>query len=545
MKPRTKRARLDAAVVAAVAPVCQLFRLPHELLELVAVWFSRSEAVPILTVNSTLHEIFAERIWRRLDTYLADDRKTIPQASLLRYGHLVRRIRVTELLAKSIDLAAAFPNITHLWIPFPRLADTVKSSQGKCFERLSWLGTWAMDADYDMPETSDDVDPVLSWIDSRFEDEAGLEKMEWNLYNHYDLPLPYNILQWFQRNGQLVRIHFKVDNEGLGFGDIDLSDTDNAGFYKAVAHCLVDWTLKCHHRWRAAKRLNRALKSIPPGGRQNFTFPALKRLTIGTCCDIGNEVYSQLDFGKLFPSVRELNLDGYCLSCYKTPKQDFISILAYPWPSVRKLDVCGKFTYEEIIPHFAALSNVEELSMSRRSTGNFGERGKFNLCDLGRALPKLVRLKLRGFDTVLTPQAQQQKKLFHHLRFVSIENLSVTSSAISVLVRAPVLTDICLKRVRLVNDPDVDISDGLDLETFRRMCSAPNLSSLIGVTNNMVRSVDIYFCRNSFCEYDENTIRTILKCFGRLGICTVQSYQGNIHSSFLKDMPAVKIKHLN
>ncbi|KAI8869002.1 hypothetical protein GQ42DRAFT_163738 [Ramicandelaber brevisporus] len=113
MKPRTKRARLDPALAAAAA-ACQLFRLPRELLELVAAYFSRSEAVPVLTVNSTLHEIFAERIWRHLDTYLADERKTISLKSLPRYGHLVRRMRIIWRIPESIDLAAALPYITHL-----------------------------------------------------------------------------------------------------------------------------------------------------------------------------------------------------------------------------------------------------------------------------------------------------------------------------------------------------------------------------------------------------------------------------------------------
>ncbi|KAI8869436.1 hypothetical protein GQ42DRAFT_156199 [Ramicandelaber brevisporus] len=454
MKPPTKRARLDPAAVAAVAPVCQLFRLPRELLELVAVWFSRYEAVPVLAVNSTLHEIFAERIWRRLDTSLTQD-LPIPQASLLRYGHLVRRMRVTELIPRSIDLAAAFPNIIHLWIPFSRLVDTVKLSQGECFERLSWLA----------------------------EESHG----------------------------------------------------------------------EC-----AAFLFSNILDTIPSAEQQCFTFPALQRLTIGTCCDTGNEVYSQFDFGKLFPSVCDLTLNTTATYCQGDSEDAFSAVLAHPWPSVRRLDVCGEFDFDEIMPHLAALSNVEELSMDRECSGYFSDWGRFNLCDIGRALPKLVRLKLSGTFLISAPQEQQQQQqqqqqLFRHLRYVSLKIHILTPSAISMLIRAPLLTGICLDRVDFTIDDDAAISDEDEDEDDdeedededpRRKKSPINLDFLDGVTNPAVRSVDINFTiYRSPVNYDD-VFRAMLKCFVRLGVCTIQSEDKKALPGLHEEFPNVRFKRI-
>ncbi|KAI8867061.1 hypothetical protein GQ42DRAFT_165065, partial [Ramicandelaber brevisporus] len=466
MQPPAKRARLDLATVAAV---CQLFRLPRELLELVAACFSRSEAVPVLVVNSTLHEIFAERIWRRLDAY----KWSTPLGSLLKYGHLVRRIRVTESISDSIDLAAALPSITHLWISIPQLAKVVESSQGKCFERLSWLGTWFDIRIFYTVDFSKEIEPTINWIDSRLEAEAGLETVQWEADERdYDMQLSRKILYRLQCNGKTSRIHFNIDNSTLYFGDTELSNLGNASFSKSIPHCLVDWTVGRGYYNCAAESFCYILGTIPPAEHQQFQFPALKKLRIGTCCEAGNIVYSDFNFGKLFPSVQELTLEHNISGCRDGRDESLNTILAHPWLAVRKLDVCGEFIIEDIIPHLSALSNVEELSLDWGVTGSYDgleievDSGMLNLCELSRAMPKLVRLEANRQHVSSTPQQpqqqQQQQQQFRNLRYVSFERLRMTSSAISALIRAPLLTDICLKDVYFTEDVAVGSSDEED-----------------------------------------------------------------------------------
>ncbi|KAI8869177.1 hypothetical protein GQ42DRAFT_156435 [Ramicandelaber brevisporus] len=788
MQPQIKRARLDSAAVAAV---CQLFRLPRELLELVAAYFSRGEAVPVLAVNSALHEIFAERVWRRLDTDLISS-MTAPLESLAIYGHLVRHLRITESIPESIDLATMFPNITHLWIPFIELADTIKSSQGKCFERLSWLSTWAVAFHYHALKVSDSIGSVLNWLDSRFKAEAGLEKVEWKLYDRCEMQLQHKILKWFQHNDQLSRIQFKFIGEPLDFNDakhadlnkiiahrlvdwkiddnddqcaaerfsrvldsiplaerqhfqfsalkrleigtccevgddvylqfnfgvlfpfvqelsldttidycqdysedafgailahpwpsvrrldlygefsfnstvshlvavpnveelsmildddsdyeemgivdlceldrtlpklvrlqvtrftmvsdsissvlnwldsrfkaeaglekvewklydrcemqlqhkilkwfqhndqlsriqfkfigepLDFNDAKHADLNKIIAHRLVDWKIDDNDDQCAAERFSRVLDSIPLAERQHFQFSALKRLEIGTCCEVGDDVYLQFNFGVLFPFVQELSLDTTIDYCQDYSEDAFGAILAHPWPSVRRLDLYGEFSFNSTVSHLVAVPNVEELSMILDDDSDYEEMGIVDLCELDRTLPKLVRLQVTRFTTVSAPQQHSQKQhsqqhqLFRHLRYVSFGRLAMTSSAISALVHAPVLTDICMEYVIFENGGDVGISDEDEDEdedgSIHRMDSARSLDFLSGVANTTVRFVDIYVGSEHVSTKYEDTLSAMLKCFVRLGVCTIQSNDREAVPGLRKEFASVKFKYLN
>ncbi|KAI8866696.1 hypothetical protein GQ42DRAFT_70384 [Ramicandelaber brevisporus] len=554
MQPPAKRARFDLATVVAV---CQLFRLPRELLELVAACFSRSEAVPVLAVNLTLHEIFAERIWRRLDTY----KRSTPVESLLKYGHLVRRMRITTSIPDSIDLAAALPNITHLWISLAQLAEVVESSQGKCFERLNWLGIWFDYRNVYAIDYSKEIEPTVNWINNRLEAEAGLETVQWEVNeNDDDIELSCKILYRLQCNGKLNRIHFNIEDYTLDFCDteisdvesadlsdtesVDLSDLEYANFNKAIPHCLVDWTVGRGIYNCAVRRSRDILCTIPTAKRQQFQFPALKKLIIGTCCDDGHFVYSDFNFGKLFPSVQDLTLEhdihGRCYGRYRS----LSAILAHPWLSVRKLDICGEFIVEDMMRDLSALSNVEELSLDWEITGSYDgleievDSGVLDLCDLSRAMPKLVRLKAYRQHVASTPQDPQQlQQQFRYLRYISFERLRMTSSAITALIHAPLLTDICLKDVNITNDD-------VDGEVNRQKNSVRNHDFLTGVTNPAVRSMYIQPYGGCWLMNDEDIIRAMLKCFVRLGICIIQSDNAELVPNLANEFTNVKFKHI-
>ncbi|KAI8869897.1 hypothetical protein GQ42DRAFT_22430 [Ramicandelaber brevisporus] len=567
MQSRTKRARLDPAVVA---PVCQLLRLPRELLEMVAAYFSRRETVPVLTVNSTLHEIFAERIWRRLDTY----KRSIPLEPLLKYGHLVRRMRVTKLIPQSIDLAATFPNITHLWLSFFELADAVKSSQGKCFERICFLGIKSFNYKFDKTKPSRTVNSVLNWIDSRFEAEVGLEKVEWELSTPNDMKWLTRLLPWFRPHCAKDRIYFVLSGDGVNLNEI--TDVDTRAL---VSKYLIKWyaysTDKC-----TTAALSANLDTIPPAERQHFTFPALKQLKIGACCDAGDEVYSQFNFGKLFPCVRDLILDTNRWSCDNDTIEDFgFNLYNHPWPSVRKLEISGDLIYEDSISDLAVLTNVEELSMYRNaSDGEYDDWATFNLCDIGRALPKLVRLKVEAFDMESDPQnKQQQQKLFRQLRYIHFKRLTMKASAIDTLVHAPALVDLCLERVDFENeagdsyggtsdsdsefDSDSnyaynDDDDDYGIKTKKRFPydpdgpgyerdeSAIKLGFLDGAVNAAVRFIDIHVPKDPSPKNHKDIIKAILRCFVNMRVCTIHTEDRKSFQGIPKEFPVAKIKYI-
>ncbi|KAI8871757.1 hypothetical protein GQ42DRAFT_154181 [Ramicandelaber brevisporus] len=114
----------------------------------------------------------------------------------------------------------------------------------------------------------------------------------------------------------------------------------------------------------------------------------------------------------------------------------------------------------------------------------------------------------------------------------------MTSSAISALVHAPVLTSIRLKYVNFIHG-----SEGNKCNSYYRQDDLTlNLDFLIGVTNTAVRSVDIQVGDNHSPVNYEDTIRAMLKCFTRLNVCIIWSYFQNDFPSLLREFPAVKLK---
>ncbi|KAI8868882.1 hypothetical protein GQ42DRAFT_179672 [Ramicandelaber brevisporus] len=86
-----------------------LFRLPLELLEEISYYFTRAEAVQVLTVNSTLHEIFANRIWRSITSTDQTVWKA-PASAWTRYGHLVRSLVISD----ELFIIVCMPNLPKL-----------------------------------------------------------------------------------------------------------------------------------------------------------------------------------------------------------------------------------------------------------------------------------------------------------------------------------------------------------------------------------------------------------------------------------------------
>ncbi|KAI8870023.1 hypothetical protein GQ42DRAFT_155696 [Ramicandelaber brevisporus] len=99
-----------------------LLALPHELVEEIATWFKRDEAVKVLTVNQALHEVFARSLWRRVD--IRESLRFQPATTWQRYGPLVRiaevgiRARVVKAKFRScVDNATVWmPNLQHLTV---------------------------------------------------------------------------------------------------------------------------------------------------------------------------------------------------------------------------------------------------------------------------------------------------------------------------------------------------------------------------------------------------------------------------------------------
>ncbi|KAI8871265.1 hypothetical protein GQ42DRAFT_162131 [Ramicandelaber brevisporus] len=99
----------------------RLFVLPYELLEEIATtYFSRYEAVALLTVNSQFHTAFSRAVWHTLDAnrYLI---RSMPGETWQHYGHLVRCVRM-EIHQLNAQWCARMPNVVELTLQLCHLS---------------------------------------------------------------------------------------------------------------------------------------------------------------------------------------------------------------------------------------------------------------------------------------------------------------------------------------------------------------------------------------------------------------------------------------
>ncbi|KAI8867202.1 hypothetical protein GQ42DRAFT_60075 [Ramicandelaber brevisporus] len=93
-----------------------LLDLPLKLLDEIARYLERGDAVNCLRVCSTLHGAFARRVWQSIEEHLPHHRLDITAVALDRYGHLVRYIYISYRRATKIPFKS-IPNVTRLELP--------------------------------------------------------------------------------------------------------------------------------------------------------------------------------------------------------------------------------------------------------------------------------------------------------------------------------------------------------------------------------------------------------------------------------------------
>ncbi|KAI8865532.1 hypothetical protein GQ42DRAFT_181862 [Ramicandelaber brevisporus] len=207
-------------------PFSLLFRLPRELQELITEFFARWEAVPLLTVNRALHELFVERIWRRLDKDIPSY-VSIPPEALKTYGHLVRHFDSYQNVTMTDDLLSTFPNLTHLRLPFYELKEAVVTARGKPLERLQHLGFSSYKERSDIPETTVNRNPAIKWLNRQVDNCTGKLTIEWETYGAFDLQLSPKLVSWLKSQSEKAHIRFTIDTDVLDFGDASYADTNN------------------------------------------------------------------------------------------------------------------------------------------------------------------------------------------------------------------------------------------------------------------------------------------------------------------------------
>ncbi|KAI8870044.1 hypothetical protein GQ42DRAFT_178872 [Ramicandelaber brevisporus] len=516
-------------------PVLLLFSLPRELQELITEFFARWEAVPTLTVNKAFHELFAERIWHRLDKSVPYD-VSMPPEALKTYGHLVRRFHIYQNVPVSDDLLLTFPNLTHLRIPYYDLKNAAVAAWGKPLERLQYLEFSSYDELIDMHDKTVDDDPAFQWINRQADSCTGKLTIEWEMPGVFVLQYSPKLMPWLKSQSEKAQVCFRIESDVIDFSDVSF-----AGAKNLLLRHLVDFEVGPGDEKCGAAGLGKLLTSIPFSERNSLRFPALKKLKLHICCDSSSEICSKFDFGSMFPAVQELSLDSNVYQCAGGADKVLKGVLASPWPSVRKLVVEGSLFLGKVIPHLSTLPNVEHLTM-HHDTFEVDEVDELDLHDIGDALPKLVHLSIEfdqyypGFLKEMPRKnsrdiAALKSSPFPRLRSIELKEVKMEPYTLCLLVQAPVLTEIhFMNAIFVEQDGEVDI---------RGQCSDV-IDRLTGITNTTVHSLNVVMDEYTEPEEYETAVGALLKCFVRLAVCTTVNVDRQVLYNYRNDFPAVK-----
>ncbi|KAI8873788.1 hypothetical protein GQ42DRAFT_152475 [Ramicandelaber brevisporus] len=80
----------------------RLFDLPGELVEYVSFFFNTAEAHKLLTVSLAYHDLFARRVWWKLDSRVFTLSEPTRSTAIAKYGKLVRSIFLDDEICSAI-----------------------------------------------------------------------------------------------------------------------------------------------------------------------------------------------------------------------------------------------------------------------------------------------------------------------------------------------------------------------------------------------------------------------------------------------------------
>ncbi|KAI8873536.1 hypothetical protein GQ42DRAFT_160497 [Ramicandelaber brevisporus] len=384
----------------------RLFDLPGDLVEDISfLFFNIHEVHELLTVSSGFHDLFARRLWWKLDSRvftLSEPKRTM---AFERYGKLVRFIDLDPGTCFAIkphinngvsvcDILSVFPDITTLWIGdtcnilmpsglqfvdfimcFPKLfkLNIKLSNENEPFD-LATLAN-ALNHRQNSSSTNSIEHLSLSYsgrpTDSPWTGLSNFVQMDFgNCVIKLEFP------PWFTPSTRPTQSELQV------LGKFFMS---NPGIER-------QWDARyCY------ATLNRSWFRKPLDMHNYCIYPQIHRLSLRTCC-MSSDTYDYCDIvPSNFPSLQSINITGH--ECENMVSNSYPpawkTVLLQDWPHLSELVLSFNMTCEQLL---------DILQYNRRLTGLYIElhpkmlddNNTFNLATILPLLPKLQRLSIGG-----------------------------------------------------------------------------------------------------------------------------------------------------
>ncbi|KAI8873297.1 hypothetical protein GQ42DRAFT_170655 [Ramicandelaber brevisporus] len=359
-----------------------LFPLPLELVEEIALYFTRSEALRVLAVNSVFHHVFSRVVW--LEVHLGDwNANLIPKSAWKKYGHL---IRVAAVALKKMHKLSVISMHKLSAISMPNLVKLDLHLGGDAYRlfehaELPHLRRLYMSLAYD------------KWTRADF--EKGVE-----------------LAQRLKRTGQPVEVGWDVyarKDDDLSILDEILGLVDDTTFDSIVLiiTSVSGPVVTLSHLPKLALLLKRisftdakVFDSIF-GGDTSLIFPQLELLKLDGTSLVDYSIGPDIITPQRLPALKKLHL-----CTLKRVDQTWISSLigSNTWSNLTELYLCccsDDFDFEAVA---ARIPNLEHLTLSRCFF-------RLEITTIAPLLPRLEHLILGdlikfGYNTTQYPQVQ-------------------------------------------------------------------------------------------------------------------------------------------
>ncbi|KAI8871408.1 hypothetical protein GQ42DRAFT_162024 [Ramicandelaber brevisporus] len=385
----------------------RLFDLPGELVEYISFFFDASEAHELLTVSHACHDLFAKRVWWKLDSRMFTILEPTRSMAMARYGILIRRINFDHGICDAIKLdisyggsicsiLAVFSDVTTLKLDLWRNSFVSNGIQYKdiikCFPRLYKLGIVILN-------DSEPYDLItLALAINHRHDHSNMNCIEYlNLkYFIHSIDNPWIRLSNFVKMVLSIRV-LRIEVPPLSTTTTLPCQSELQILNKYITYSpYMEIKEEAQYCYAALNRLLfwRPLTDFITSNPQPC------QLSLRTCC-VSLDTYDYFDITPSnFPSLQIIKIKGY--ECDKMISHShppaWKKVLMQRWPYLNGLTLLVDMTCKQLVTILENNCRLTRLDINLQPK-MLDENNAFNLASILPLLPRLQRLYIYGNNT--------------------------------------------------------------------------------------------------------------------------------------------------
>ncbi|KAI8868088.1 hypothetical protein GQ42DRAFT_47134 [Ramicandelaber brevisporus] len=415
----------------------RLFDLPGELVEYISFFFDVSEAHELLTVSHACHDLFAKRVWWKLDSRMFTILEPTRSIAMARYGLLIRRInfdhRICDALKLDINYGGSICSVLGVF------SDATTLKLNLWYNLFVSNGIQFTDIIMCFPKLYNLV-VVIEKDNEPYDLVTLAHAINHRQNNHNMSPIEYLKLSYHVKSNdnpwarlsnfmQMVTSTYKMEIEIAPWSTTSVipsqSELQVLGKYFTNSPNIDkrEDTQFCY------AALNRSLFCKSFDTYNWYPYPPLLTLSIRTCC-MSSYTYDYNDITRSnFPRIQSINIyDHECnskISNFSPPAWE--KVLLQTWSHLRELQLSVNMTCKQLVDIMEYHHKLTYLVIWMQPK-MLDENNTFNLAPILPLLPKLQDLSIYGTNVMrldYNPDYDDSEILarsqLNHIQFSSLD----------------------------------------------------------------------------------------------------------------------------